>query len=79
MSTMSDTDNMQPLGEQDIFCPAAMVDNATPASAQEIADILVEMLSDEALPEAMRRDMRARLATLYHRFAESFDADEVQV
>jgi hypothetical protein len=55
------------------FSYITAVDQATPETAVEVADILVELLSDEETHEQIRRDMRSRLASLYHRFPEAFD------
>lgn len=48
--------------------PAQMVERATPDTAEEIAGRLVQLLSDPEMPEAMREDIRSRLADLYRRF-----------
>jgi hypothetical protein len=53
--------------------PAMMVEHATPANAAELADLLTEMLSDERVPDPMRRDIRSRISDLYRRFPDSFD------
>lgn len=51
-------------------CPATIVENATAETWQEAAAHLLDMLGDEQMPEPMRRDIRARLGTLTHRFTD---------
>jgi hypothetical protein len=63
--------------EAEDLCPATLVESATADTAAEIADILVELLADETVPEAMRRDTRSRLADLYRRFPAAFPIDIV--
>ncbi len=48
--------------------PAMLVEHATTGTAQDIADLLVELLADDDTPEDVARDMEARLRSLYHRF-----------
>jgi hypothetical protein len=55
------------------LCPGALVEHANVDTAAEIADLLVELLSEDDVPEAMREDTRSRLADLYHRFPTAFD------
>ena len=49
--------------EKDIY-PGKLVDQA----AEEVADLLVEMLADDDLPVEVAKDLEARLRTLRHRF-----------
>lgn len=57
-----------PVTDEEELCPAMLVEHATAETAADIADVLHELLSDEAVPETMRRDTRARIANLHRRF-----------
>jgi len=48
--------------------PARMVAEASEQTAALIADQLVALLTEPAMPDEMREEIRARLADLYRRF-----------
>lgn len=55
--------------------PAQMVEQATADTAEETASRLVQLLGDPQMPEAMRDDIRMRLADLYRRFPLDSEED----
>jgi len=56
---------MTPVAE---IVPARMVAEATEQTAARIADQLLALLTEPAMPDEMREEIRARIADLYRRF-----------
>lgn len=56
------------------FSPMRLVDAADETTAYDIYHLLAEMVLDEAMPDDVRDDVRARMASLPRRFPGSFPA-----